>query len=422
MSIIDDFGIKIPTELSLGGGTKKVGYKGHALPYITNDQAIDSAMKTIDAERAGEQLGLYSPFPGVDKLQGKYWRFAQTNIIASLTSHGKSYTLLQLVNCWSEFEDREVARGLVPLNPDERIDAELKFQEEGINFITKPYKDTAGKFDQPREMYYELSIARNKKFATDGNKVIFLNFYFEMRGEDDITRNVSILTGKSVSHLYSSEYDDKEAKYNNLSEAEYNKIKYTANKLKGRPIYYFEVSGSVNQIHATYKFWKQANPHCKFVINIDHIGLIDEDDYQNETGVMKAIGKTSIKFRRESCMTNLICQMNTNILDSTRQAKPATQHPVAPDIHGSKQVGWAVDNIWFFPYRPEVEKLPRYGVNQMDTKGLVIAAKVKSRNGSTGEVYFENQLHKGKFRPLSMDEIKARFQTKKPLTSKNVKK
>ena len=405
--IVDKFGIKTPEKAKIplkdGGLTS---YSQVGLPFVSNNDAIRQSINTIDKEREGEQLGLYSPFSAIDRLQGKYWRFAQTNAIYSKTAHGKSYTMLQLVNAWTNFEDREDIIGGVPDNAEAQVKLEESFTDRGYDYTVRGRN------------YVRNVPAINKQFVEDGHKVILLNFSFEMMAQDEMIRNLSINTGKSVSNLYSSEFNVNTGKYNSISDHEYLYIKYHAKKLANRPIYFFEKSGNLDQIYSTYLAWKAANPDCKFIINLDHAGLVDKKEFQTDMGLMGDLAKLTIALRSDGCMVNIVCQMNANIVDPVRQAKPSTQHPVITDIHGSNQFGWAVDNAWCFPYRPEVEHLPFYGENKMRTKGLVIAAKVKSRHGSTGEVYLANELHRGVFVPLTLEQIEARYSKKEKTMKK----
>lgn len=390
----------------------KSTYNERALPYKTNDQAIAEAVCEIDRERAGEQTGLYSCYPGVDKLQGKFWRFAQTNVLYSRTAHGKSYNLMQLMNAWSNFKDKYIWYSAIPEGIFAKNNLEAKMDDLGIEFTVLADKRGV-------EHYHKIERSLNKGFLDDNEGVIFLNFSFEMLGRDDAARNITTLIGKSTSYIHSSEFDPNTGQYNKVSDQEYGMLKYYASLLNGRPIIYFEVSGNIDDIYTTYRFWKQANPKHKFVINIDHMGLVDQKDYQTEMDMVKEIAKTSIKLRREDCMTNLIAQMNADIVSPTRQAKPNTQHPLITDIHGSNQLGWAVDNAWCMPYRPDVEHLHRYGEHHMDTNNLVIACKVKSRSGSLGEVYLENRLDIGRFIPLTSEQITCRFNEPKKAKSKS---
>lgn len=406
-NIVEHFGIREPkgAHITLSDG-KRLSYNNAALPYVTTNEAIEQSVNTIRSERAGKQLGLYSPWAAIDRLQGKSWNFAQTNVLFSKTGHGKSFTMLQLNNAWTDFEDRLVAIAGVPESLDRQIEMETNFANLGYEV------------EQIGRNYMRKISALNKQFVTDGGKVIILNFSFEMRAQDDVIRNLSINTSKSVANLYSSEYNVNTGTYNRLSDREMQAVEYHVNMLKHRPIYYFEISGTVEQIYTTYLFWKKANPDCKFIINIDHAGLIDRLEYQNAMAVMADLAKLTIKLRTDGCMNNIICQMNADILDHNRQNKPSSQHPILTDIHGSNEFGWAVDNAWCFPYRPEVEHLPFYGENRMLTKGLVVAAKIKSRHGSLGEVYLKNELYKGIFTPLNKDEIIAMC-TKKDSKRKN---
>lgn len=388
-----------------------ITYSQAALPYTTNDEAIGRAMDIIDKERAGEQLGLYSPFPQMDRLQGKSWKFAQTNAFFSRTGHGKSYFMMQMVNAWSDFEDRLIWLAMVPEGAIARAIQERAFDEAGIPYVVEP--DVKGNLH-----YHKPHKAINKQFVEDGNQVIFLNFYFEMLGSDDAARNLTTLSGMSSSYIQSSEYDPTTGKYNRVSDQEYGMLKYYSNMLLGRPIVYFEISGNVEQIVTTYMFWKAANPGYKFVINIDHVGLIDKKEYQKAMDVVSETAKKTITLRNDGCMTNLICQMNADILSPARQGRGSSQYPLITDIHGSNELGWAVDNAWCVPWRPSVEKLPKYGMLGLNTSNLVIASKVKSRNGSLGEVLMENNLSKGKFLPLTNEQIEKRITVRDKQKSK----
>ena len=77
-------------------------YQG--LPIKSIQQAADEALRDVAVERSDEQNGLYCDWYGVNRGMGKYWRFNHITLLAASSGHGKSYTINQLHDRFTNFE------------------------------------------------------------------------------------------------------------------------------------------------------------------------------------------------------------------------------------------------------------------------------------------------------------------------------
>jgi replicative DNA helicase len=325
------------------------------LRTVSIDQAREEALAEIDAERSGEQLGLYSNWKSMNRAMGKYWRFNQVTHIACRSKMGKSYVLNQLHFDFTDVADR----------------GKYKALNTGINF--------------PVEV---------------------LAFGFEMDPRDEVHRHISRLTGKTTNHLLSSQWDYEDEIFNTINNEEYNNIVNQSNWLKGRKITYVPDAGTWRQIYYTAKKFVAAkranNPNTMFIITLDHYLLARKAEERNDSELIGNIAYLLILLRKHfKAMVIVLGQMNNNILQTDRMTVPGLQYPNESDIYIGSQINWACDNVWIFPYRPELLNLETYGNDRIDTKDLVIAASVKNRRGTIGELYFKNNLAKGKLIELS---------------------
>lgn len=329
------------------------------LPYKTPKTAVQEAYNQILAERTGEQYGLYCEFHALNVSMGKYFRFNSVNLWAGLSGHGKSYLLNKLNK-----DFLEIKKGQLNGN---------------INFIP-----------------------------------IILHFCFEMSAYNEILRAIAGDMGVSYNYLLSSQYDKDSQSYNMLSDEDMIKVKEYLSYYQNKNILFFEVSGNVKEIYETTHYIiseykskeKERNVTYKFIVNIDHTLLIENFDEKTNLDLMANVGKIAIKIRKEfDAMINLLGQLNNNIEDIRRLTTPALHYPQKSDIYAQGQLYNACDNV-FVIHQPELLKITTYGNNHLPTKSLVHLIKLKSRHGNVGSVWFINNLDKGRFELIKMEEIK----------------
>lgn len=338
------------------------------LSIKTIDKAIEDALAEIDKERSGEQLGLYSPFPRMNRAMSKYFRFSTVNLIFSLSGHGKSYFFNQLLAGLSNLKDIQINRNGKP---------------EIIKGLNSDFKD----------------------------KVLFIHCNYEMPSTHEILRMVSRSVQKSTDYLLSSEYDSLTETYNVIEDEQVTKILNHSKLLKGRPIVFLETSTSLANLYKFCAKVKFNNPNIKLVVSIDHVLLSIKVDEKDDNELMARTAYLALRLRQDfGAMVILLGQMNSEIKKPERKTNISFHHPMQEDVHGSKQLGWVCDNIWCVPYRPDMNYIAWYGVEKLKSSGLVVAAKVKSRYGHVGEIYLKAQLDKGSF--IELDEIEVQERKK----------
>lgn len=321
--------------------------KDLVLPHKTPTQAADSALKIIEDERSGKQLGVFSEYNILNRAMGKYFRFDTVNLWAGLSGHGKSYFL---------------------------------------NILNTNFLDT-------------VNLNNKIDFVP-----VVLQFCFEMSAHNEILRAVAKDLGVNYSYLLSSEYDQTTGKYNKVTDEELDSIRHAMEYYKNTDIIFYDVPGNMHQIYHTvlhqainYRaLSKKTGKTYKFIINIDHTLLIESLNNQKALELMADVGKVSIKIRKTfGAMINLVGQLNNNIEDVRRLTNPSLHYPQKSDIYAQGQLYNACENV-FVIHQPMLLKLTRYGTNNIPTTNLIHLIKLKARHGTVGNLWFENALHKGK--------------------------
>lgn len=328
-------------------------YKGLKLKHIS--QAAEDALSDINVERQGEQLGLFCDWKSVNKAMGKYWRFNHITQLAAPSGHGKSFTINQLHSHFTDLTDI--------MNND------------------------------GKSVFHH---AINKSFKKE---VVVVHFGLEMDASDEVIRSISRMIGKSHNYILSSQWDDETNNYNTLTDAEFNKIQNRMNFLRTKPIYYVEMTGTTPAMYWTVALIRARHPNALLVISIDHGLLVKRGATErSDADLIAAVASLALRFRKEfKAMVIILSQLNNNIKSSERINTPALHYPLDSDIYWGSQINWVCDNIWIFPYRPELFNIREYGLDKVDTDGLVVASCIKSRKGSVGEVFFNEHLAQGKF-------------------------
>lgn len=315
------------------------------------DKVIEEAKKNMNDERVGEQLGLKTRFSGLNNAMNKYFRFSHVTEIAGASGSGKSYLLNIL---------------------------EEDFFDDGVGGLNA---------DFPHEK-------------------LLLSFKFEMDGADEVIRTVSRKMGRSYNYMLSSEYVGKDT-YNTLTEAEYQEALRHLEKMKGKPIMYFEKMGTWKDILSTIKYYYYKFPNKKLIVTLDHSLLTKKAKY--EAGVLDTIQNLAVaaimarKFY--GCMVIILGQLNSNIESTDRRTKYDLHYPIKSDIYAQAQLYWACDNV-FVLHRPELLGITRYGTSKLFTTDLAHLICIKSRKGRTGNVWLESRLGESTFRQVNGDYFK----------------
>lgn len=333
------------------------------LPYKTAEIASNEALKIVEAERTGEQYGLYCEYHSLNVAMGKYFRFNIVNLWAGLSGHGKSYLINILSNNFLKLKKGEL--------------------NANVTFIP-----------------------------------IVLHFCLEMSAYNEILRDIAKSMKVSYEYLLSSSYNKETKDYNRISEDELIKIKAHLTKYSNKNILFFEEAGNVNQIYNTVHYFAESYKakeiealknnrviKYKFIVNIDHTLLIENFNEKSNLELMSNVGKIAIKIRKKfDSMVNLLGQLNNNIEDVRRLTTPALHYPQKSDIYAQGQLFNACDNV-FVIHQPQLLKLSMYGINNYPTLNLVHLLKLKSRHGKVGSIWFTNDLDKGGLKLLDMNKV-----------------
>ena len=319
------------------------------LLHKTVEDAANEALEHIHKERSGEQYGLYTSIVPLNIAMGKYFRFANVNLLAGLSGSGKSYLLNSINNDFLDY-------GVGGIN-------------EQAPFIP-----------------------------------IIFNFCFEMSAANEVLRSIANDMGVSYAYLLSSEYDKISKTYNRLSDEELLRVEEYLKYYKRKSMLFFEVPSNLQVIYNTVEHYveeytkvtRSDNKPFKFIVNIDHTLLIETLDESSAVDLMANVGKIAIRIRKTfGALVNLVGQLNNNIEDIRRITNNLLHYPIKSDIYAQGQLYNACDSV-FVVHQPAQLKITKYGSTEKDTTNLMHLLKLKSRHGSTGNIWLKNALDIGK--------------------------
>lgn len=315
----------------------------------TAEQAVEEARQKVSLERSGKQLGLLTRFPNINEAMLKYWRFGQVTMIAGASGSGKS-AILNMI------ED-DFANNI----------------EGGIN----------------------------QNFKSD---YLIVACKYEMTAADELLRTISGKMEKSYGYLLSSEMvDTNTKKYNTITDEEFDDVTKRLEVLSKRPIVFIELAGNLYQLYATIAKIREEQPQRKIVITIDHSLLSAKLDEKDDLALMANTAKFAMNAKKIlGCMVIFLNQLNGNIEASVRKENPNLHYPQKTDVHCGNQLFWACDDVWIF-HRPELLEIDVYGKRKIPTKDLIHGLQVKSRFGTTGNCWFEQEFAKGRINSRTVD-------------------
>ena len=217
-----------------------------------------------------------------------------------------------------------------------------------------------------------------------------LSFCLEMEAADEIIRTYTGKLRRSYSDLLSS--------YEKLPEDDYEEVEKLSLKMDNDIIHYVEEPGNRNQIWNTIVDMHNMYPEHQLIITIDHTLLAEYLDEKSEVDLVSQLTRVAMRAKKvygDSVI--MVSQLNDKI-EAPERRSPDNPHlniPTKTDLHGSKAVYMAADDVWVV-HRPETLGLSVYGPDRFATKDLVAIHSLKGRfTGNIGILRFRNKFHEG---------------------------
>lgn len=313
----------------------------------TTEQIAKAALKRVQLEATGKQLGLRTRFGKLNVALGKYLRFSSVTSINGLSGSGKSYLLNLLL-------------------------------QDFINPLLN------------EDCVYDYIIASHS---------------FEMLPEDEILRTVSGKLKKSYMSLLSSDVvtlPDGTITYNNLSAYEIKEIEQALEKLVTNKLVFFDepttLEGISKNILLTIEYYQDVHKVTtipKVVIPIDHTLLIKQSKGEKQIlDTMRSLASYSIALKKKGYCIILLGQLNNKIEDAIRIQKKEMHYPIKSDIYAQAEIFNACDNV-MTTHQPAKLGIIKYGVNERNTQDLFHLQVLKQRFGKEGHIWLKNDLGRG---------------------------
>lgn len=275
----------------------------NSLTFSHISKAVKDALVYVDGRRKGKIVSLKTGFSKLDKslLDGVEWNRIFT--VAAMSGSGKSVLCEQL------------KRNLVNLNPKENFD--------------------------------------------------ILSFEFEMPTKENMLRNISGRTNKSLKQILSA---DKEGEL--LSDKDFEIVKKEGERFNRYPIWNVETVGSVDQIVQTIKDFikhrKILDRKAGLIVTIDHVLLTLGKQGEDERKIISQLYRTIVRAKKTLISLGipvlfiLLSQLNRNVEYPERKLNAEMNYPNRTDLFGSSDIFMCSDYVLVL-HKPAILHLETYG-------------------------------------------------------------
>lgn len=337
-------------------------------------EAQQEAVKAIVQGKSKVRTTLLTRYPFLNIAMGKGFSFAKIVLIAGPSGHGKSKLLNDLL---------------------------MDFNDETLN-------SNLG-----------VSATNSQPFT-----IITIHFCFEMLPSDEILREASSELGLSYSHLLGLEFDGTQGKYNEVSDTIVEKLK-AKYKVEDNPnYYYFEDPCTVPQLYLciesviidyknryglddSFKDSQGLQHRPKFVVALDHSLLLESMGKEDVLAMMTSLGKLAIRLKKMGMLTIIVGQFNGNIESMERIKNPALHYPMKSDIYAQAQIYNACDTV-MTTLIPELIGITAYTSKRYVIWDILNVSILKNRGLNIGQLWFKNELDKGKLINIPQDSLKTK--------------
>lgn len=217
-------------------------------------------------------------------------------------------------------------------------------------------------------------------------KVVVLDFSFEMVSFRSVTRKLSYRLRRTTSELYGAQ--------NDIDEDTFKYVQEEAEKLAKYPIFYVDTPCTVLEIENTIDYFRNKfSEEWWLVVILDHTLLVEGD---TERGTIVDLQKMFIR-KKKLPKTSIIqlSQMNRNIEQPERINNPAMHYPLRSDLAASDALFHASDYVIVIS-RPELQNLSSYGIKHLPVRNKVYMHFLKVRDaGEPCILEFDNDLKYG---------------------------
>jgi len=334
-------------------------------------EAQKEALEAIVQGKSKIRTTLLTRYPYLNIAMGKGFSFKKIVLIAGPSGHGKSKLLNDLL----------------------------------MDFNTPNLNSNLG-----------VSIGNAQPYT-----IITIHFCFEMLPSDEILREASSELGLSYSHLLGLEFNGEEGKYNEVNDTVVNKLK-DKYKIEDNPNYYYiedpcnvpQMFNCIQSVIVDYKnrcglndafVDEQGVQHRpKFIVALDHSLLLEAMGKEDVLAMMTSLGKLSIRLKKMGMLVILVGQFNGNIESLERLRNPALHYPMKSDIYAQAQIYNACDTV-LTTLIPELIGITLYTAKRYIIWNILNVSILKNRGLNIGQLWFRNELEKGKLINISQTEL-----------------
>ena len=206
-----------------------------------------------------------------------------------------------------------------------------------------------------------------------------LSFNFEMVARRLVGRKISKKLQMTTTQIYNADVEqpDKNIKQNTYQRA----VDY-AKSIKGMPLWYVDIPGTVQEIKNTIEYFAMGmenNIDRGILVTLDHSILVKKFGEQNQMQTLYELAAMFNELKKKiKASFVIVSQLNRGIEAVERIQNKNLHYPQKSDVFGADAL-YQYSDIFMITHRPEMLNLRAYGPTDLPVSGIIYFHFIKTR-------------------------------------------
>ena len=267
-----------------------------------------------------------------------------------------------------------------------------KFDKAGMNgiewgsIITIAGMSGSGKTAILNELESGLfQLNPQEKFAVQ-------SFNFEMIARRLVGRKISKKLQMTTTQIYNADMENKDR---NINETGYQRIVDYTKSIRGIPLWYVDIPGTVQEIKNTIEHFAmgmEANMDRGVLVTLDHSILVKKFGEQNQMQTLYELAAMFNELKKKiKASFVIVSQLNRNIEAVERIQNRNLHYPQKSDVFGADAL-YQYSDIFMITHRPEMLNLRAYGPTDLPVNDIIYWHFIKTREAEPFIAKMRNNL------------------------------
>ena len=219
-----------------------------------------------------------------------------------------------------------------------------------------------------------------------------LSFNFEMVARRLVGRKISKKLQMTTTQIYNADVEqpDKNIKQNTYQRA----VDY-AKSIKGMPLWYVDIPGTVQEIKNTIEYFAMGmenNIDRGILVTLDHSILVKKFGEQNQMQTLYELAAMFNELKKKiKASFVIVSQLNRNIEAVERIQNRNLHYPQKSDVFGADAL-YQYSDIFMITHRPEMLNLRAYGPTDLPVNDIIYWHFIKTREAEPFIAKMRNNL------------------------------